>query len=116
MNFGALAITNALVYKEEPETKVYEFNPVTAQIHGYEQHPSIAEEPSIDKWVSFMKIFMSQTIPWFIIVGGYLYVRLNIISETSFYGLALLIFFMLINVGLDFINDLGFLAGKFIWG
>lgn len=105
-NFGAVLITNLMVVRETPAIleNLAEINPVQAKINGFTPHPHSAQ---------LFAGIMFQGIVWGIIILGYISLRRNVLNNV---GLTLLIFIVsayFVMLGLDFFNDLGFLAGKF---
>jgi len=108
-NMGALSITNALVVKAEPDLKLYEANPVGAEMHNYE-----AAEPSqaIPAIIGLFKhIFL-----WSILGFLYIYQRTTIYGEAGLYFLLFLTLYILSVTSCDFFNNLGFLIGKVAYG
>ena len=106
-NIGALILTNALVYKEEPATVVYEVNPIASATHGYEEHPE-----SSSLYISFIK----QGLMYILLIVSYFFVRMASYTKTILiFSLAIMFGAALIS-GIDFFNDFGYFMGKTIWG
>jgi|26BtaG_2_1085354.scaffolds.fasta_scaffold01187_12 hypothetical protein len=105
MHFGAVGITNVMAVKKVPkEVKIEyrEINPVTAKVNGYEIHPE--SEKIIAKAILSI-IFM------LVFIGGYSYYRLTMYSMKDLLILTTVVFFGFVFTGLDFFNNLGYLAG-----
>ena len=68
MNFGAVALTNLMVVKEQPKvlSELREANVVQAEMHDWEVHPEATRT---------MKIFISQAMIWAFILFVYIYYR-----------------------------------------
>lgn len=107
MNFGALAITNALVVKEDPNIEFVEVNPVVAERGGYVEHPD-----SNRKMTQFEITF----IFWTLLIIFYVLFRNNIKNEFWLSFLSLYILLFSIAFGTDFINDFGYYVGVKLWG
>ena len=104
-NFGALFITNVVAVKEVPanvEIEVYEVNPIAAKANDYEVHP---ESKKIISGMLF------SILIWFIILFGYVYLRLTLQSITHLVLLAVIVLFGVSLTGMDFFNNLGYLMG-----
>ena len=109
MNLGALLITNALVFKLEPEEslpRIVEANPVVAKIDGFQQSSS-GFNP-INQMIRVMMV-------WVILISVYLYRRTHIYEIWKLNVLVFYVLFIFLFLGVDFINNLGFLIGKMVF-
>ena len=100
-NFGALALTNALVVKQD--SVFLENNPIVAEANDYELHP---------EHMSNLLIFVVSIIPYFCIIGSYLLWRCTVRTKVSlvFGTLAVSWVFMLLTS--DFFSNLGYFIGR----
>ena len=106
-NAGALILTNALVYREAPETIVLESNPAASQIHGFEAHPEAK---------SIFSGFMIQAFFWMLIVLGVFFMKLGCYRYYQLVGSVAILGAMALISGYDFFNNFGYMIGKLIWG
>lgn len=104
-NMGALAMTNALVVKAEPDLKLYEANPVGAEMHGYE-----TPEPS--RAISALLGLFKHIMLWTILGFLYIYQRTTIYNDGGLYFLLFLTIYIFSVTSCDFFNNLGFLIGR----
>jgi hypothetical protein len=112
MNMGALMISNMIVVKENPNAKVIEGNPISAQAQGFEVHPETSKVKDF-----FLKAYLPLFLSAFslaALVTYYVYIRF--IKYTKVWLILLyssLCFFLL---AYDFINNIGILIGLRIYG
>jgi len=109
MNFGAVALTNLMVVKEQPKvlTALREANVVQAKINDWEVHPEAART---------MIIFVKQALIWAFILFCYIYYRNRIWTEFQLGIMILLVCFYFIICGRDFFNNFGYFIGKLMFG
>jgi len=111
-NIGAMLITNALVVKATPEVKLYEANPVQTEMRDYAEVPQEQRQEATDG----LNTFVITCVFYAIIITFYLLSRFYCYTYLRMWSLLFFVIFYAIALHLDFINDLGFLVGKFIWG
>ncbi len=109
MNFGAVALTNLMVVKEQPKvlTALREANVVQAKMNDWEVHPEAART---------MIIFVKQAMIWAFILFCYIYYRNRIWTEFQLGIMILLVCFYFIICGRDFFNNFGYFIGKLMFG
>ncbi len=106
-NLGALLITNALVFKDNPSAEFFESNPIAGEIHGFKLHSGEN---------SFFASFMFFVYMWAFLSFLYIYVRRIIYEERHLFALIAYAILYATVLGTDFINNLGFYLGKGIYG
>lgn len=121
MNFGALAITNALVMKDNPEPVFYEANPVASEIYGFEEIPDtegmngeIVSGKEAGKEI--MNTLIIFSLYWTLLLFIYVIHRNRIRSTIKFNLLIFMVIFYFMILGTDFINNFGYFVGVRIWG
>ena len=109
MNFGAVALTNIMVVKKEPEviSNLSEANVMQAKMNDWEVHPEANKE---------MKIFINQALIWAFILFCYIYYRNRTHTELQLGIMISLVCFYLIICGRDFFNNFGYFIGKILFG
>ena len=116
-NSAAIMITNVLVVKEsvEAEKKMtfYEANPVQQKIGDYSQAPTIEQEKSHRR--SFNQVIV-VCLEWAVMVTLYIFLRNSTYNMARMCSLVLLVMFWFIATHWDFLNDLGYLIGKWKYG
>lgn len=108
-NLGAVLITNALVMKVDPGEKpkqLVEANIVMAKSNGYVAHPEGSQ---------IISALFKQSITWAVLIGGYIYKRSKIYTDEGYYFLWAVVFLYMILTGKDFINDLGYMIGHWLF-
>lgn len=106
-NLGALLITNALVFKQEPNKVLHEGNPVQAKLNGYQT----SNEVQTKYWTLLKQAALLSAVFF-----GYLWFRWNVTNRFELLiltGFVLILSYILVW---DFVNDLGFFVGKLLWG
>jgi len=112
-NFGAVAITNALVVKNEPDKKFHEVNPVGRETFDYAPPPEDAGGKDI---TLVWRALIIHTLLLLVLLGVYLTLRFGVNSPYSMGLLMMCTFFLFILLGWDFSNDFGYWIGVQIWG
>lgn len=107
LNMGALATTNALVVRDNPDLQLMEANEITAKQHDLKKHP----QGNI-----VMTQFMFVFTFWSILMYVYVFNRMKVFDERGLKALLFILIFYLIALGFDFINDFGYFIGFKIWG
>ena len=109
MNFGAVALTNLMVVKEQPKvlTALWEANVAQAKMNDWEVHPEAART---------MRIFINQALIWAFILFCYIYYRNRIWTEFQLGVMISLVCFYFIICGRDFFNNFGYFIGKLMFG
>jgi len=109
MNFGAVALTNALVVKKYPKLVeiLSEANVVQAKMNDYEVHPNA---------MPLLKAFIRQAMIWAFILFSYIYYRSRIWTELQLGVMVSIVCFYFIICGRDFFNDFGYYIGKLMFG
>jgi hypothetical protein len=102
-NIGAIIITNALVMKETPIIK--EANPFQAKIAGYVP----LNKPIV------LTAFVVRCFMWTILTFLYLFQRSRVHNDLSYWWFVFTMIFIASVIYLDFLNDLGFIIGKWIY-
>ena len=104
MNFGALFITNIMVAREIPQgqLELREANPVQARINNFKMAPITF----IFGMITFVWLF-----GWVILTLIYGYHRLNLMDVSGLYMMYGIIVFLVLVLGLDFLNNLGYFIG-----
>ena len=117
-NFGAHALTNAMVMKEvrdDPtkEVTLYEMNPITANTGDYELHPEVKE--NMEKGTSELLVEYKGEIFFLLywLTATFLYVgyRRNATNYKQLTILTMIIMWYFVLLGWDFFNDLGYWIG-----
>ena len=109
MNFGAVALTNLMVVKEQPKVLegLREANVVQAKMNDWEVHLEATRT---------MKIFINQAIIWAFILFCYIYYRSRIYTELQLGIIISLVCFYFIICGRDFFNNFGYFIGRLMFG
>jgi len=106
-NLGALALTNALVFKNEPATQVLEANPVASEVHDYQAHPQAK---------TFFTGFLFQMGCYGILFLCYISNRASVHTKKGLILNFTLVFFMAFVCLTDLTNNLGYYVGRLLWG
>lgn len=108
-NFGAVLITNMMVYRDNDagDVIIKEANPIQAKLNNYEAAPQGA---------MLLKSLMIQSMIWAVLVLSYVKIRSDTVTDGSMYILMFTVFFMFISAAFDFFNDFGFLLGQKVYG
>ena len=106
-NCLALAITNAIVVKANPQQQITEANPVKANLSGWQQSKDANK---------IMLGFFLHVIGLSIIIYTYILERRKAAEEQHFRRLLFLTIMVFLFCTLDFMNDLGFYIGKVVLG
>jgi hypothetical protein len=106
-NFGALIITNAMVFHAEPTTVMMEANPIASEQGGYQEHPE-------SRLIMFM--FLRHCISWVLLISFYVWRRFTLKDEKGLFFLAVILMLLCYPLWRDFLNNLGFWIGNRIWG
>lgn len=108
-NFGALAITNAMVVKKEPAIQLYESNPVQTKVLNkqYEQHP---------KGNTMFLTFLKFIFIWVLLISIYIYYRRYVFTEEGLFVMLVIFAYYAIAIISDFMNNFGYYIGKMIFG
>ena len=107
LSFFSVFMTNLLVVKVEPEAKLVEMNPVTAEALNLEEHP---ESKGWLKAVTFNTVFC------FVMFSLYVCWRRYVHKEWHLTFLIIFTLFLSYVLSLDFFNNLGYYIGKIIYG
>ena len=107
LNYGAVFITNALVVKENPTLKLMEANPAQAKLNDYEQHKEGND---------LMRAIIIQTLFWVLLISVYLHQRMFMFTYGQLTVTTLIMIYYAFIIGLDFINNFGYLIGVWLWG
>lgn len=106
-NVGAFVITNALVIKENPEVELIEANPTQCKLNkDYE---------CVDNYEIISGVFIHMIL-LSVLFCYYLFFRYSIKDEWSLWLLIFMVTFIIIGLGFDFFNNLGYYIGSLIWG
>ena len=103
-NMGALALTEALVVKENPPEEIVEVNIVGAKIHGYKAAP-------LEIAIGVMLMFFKQVMLWSVLLFGYIYFRRSIWNDGGLYIVVAMSLYIFIATSLDFAGNLGYFIG-----
>jgi len=106
MNFGAVALTNVLLIKQQPDTVLSEANPIQAKAHGYEQHP---------QYSTLIKALLYQSFLWSIMLFFYIYYRRRVYTEKQMWVMLFYVSFYFSVCGADFFNDFGYWLGRLMF-
>ena len=105
-NLGAILITNALVIRQSPENIQFaEANPAHAKLNNY---------VTTEEGHNIFRLFIYQSILYSLVIGAYLYNRIKIFDDKSFYFTAGIVLIYITLSTYDFTNDLGYLIGKLL--
>jgi len=115
MNFGAVAITNALVMKQnsievaagisEPIV-LKEVNPAQSKMNNYELHPESN---------TLIAALLKQSLLWAILLSFFIYHRRTVYTDEVLFMMLFISIAYFILLGWDFFNDFGFFIGKTIF-
>ena len=120
-NFGALFLTNFMVVKNSsaiqfqysdgvtknfPLITFYEINPIAQQLHDFTPHPQTKK-----LFAGFQKLMWI----WAFLSTAFILARRNILSEQHITLLYCLVFVLWLVTNYDFINDLGFFTGWWMY-
>lgn len=116
-NLLAVAITNAIVYKEKSEPAIpggervdvpmLEANPIQAEAGGYAPHPN---------GKSIMFSVMKQLYIWAFLIFGYWMIRRIIRTESLLAVLLFIVVLYGVSIHTDLTNNTGYLVGKLLFG
>lgn len=106
LNIGALAITKALVIKNNPTKQLVEANPVTANTYQLQTNNEANYR--------FMGFYIHALL-WVFLIGLYIYKRQTTKTNIELYNLIFTVLGWLVILALDFFNDFGYLIGKLIF-
>jgi len=116
-NSGAIMMTNALAVKESVEKgedlTFYEANPAQQEIGNYVQNPDPEKEK--ETRIRFYQ-FIVQGMIWVIMIVAYISLRLTTYTMTRLYSLTLMVLFWFTITHWDFLNNLGYVIGKWKYG
>lgn len=109
MNFGAMALTNLMVVKQQPEVLegLREANVMQAKLNNWEVHPEANKK---------MRIFVRQAMIWAFILIVYIYYRMTIWTEFQLGVMVSITCFYFLICGRDFFNNFGYFIGKLMFG
>lgn len=109
MNFGAVMLTNFMVAKDIPQDQLvlHEVNPVQAELNNFKIHPLAYIIAAITLFHWFC---------WFTLVMLYLYYRMNLLDLSGLYLVYAIVAFLIIFLGMDFFNNLGYFVGWAVAG
>ena len=108
-NFGAVATTNALVVRAEPEIMIMEVNPAQASMNDYEPHP-------ITQSKGFAWAILRQAFFWAFLIAAYVHYRRTVFTEEGLAFVLVIMAIYFVAFGMDFFNDLGFWIGRKLFG
>jgi len=106
LNIGALAITNAMVVKEEPTTAFTEVNVIAADVGGYVPHPQS---------FALFNMLLMKIFSYTIIILMYGYLRFFAYTQSMLNTLYLFVVMLFVMSFYDFLNNFGFYMGKMIF-
>lgn len=106
MNFGAVALTNVLLIKQQPDAVLSEANTIQAEAHGYEKHPQAS---------SLIKTLVYQAFLWAILLFCYIYYRRRVYTEKQMWFMLGFVSFYFMLCGIDFFNNYGFCVGRMLF-
>lgn len=116
MNFGALFITNALIFKpllvqEGVVTQVdfVEINPVSQESFGVSY-----SEPVKQKTSKVYELFIVRIFVFGLLFGAYWYCRRSLMVSEQLTSLSFIVFLLFLVLAYDFINDAGYYAGYLV--
>jgi len=108
-HMGAFIITRTLVVKETPNIILGESNPTMAKLEGFK--PVDEKKGSI-----LINGLMLSGFFWAVMITIYLWYRQRIITEMELIMFAIIVLYSMFVYNFDFMNDLGWLIGKKLYG
>jgi hypothetical protein len=115
-NFGAVAITNAMVVKADPQVQLYEANPTMQEHMNYAEAGDNVEMSDKKDIEIFWKGIIIHMIKIMFLIGTYLAYRFFAASRIGIYNLLVISIIFFIMLGYDFSNDFGYWIAMKIWG
>lgn len=109
-NFGAVVLTQIMVFENNPDAQIVELNPVMAELHGLPEPED--REMARDMIASIGK----QFIIWFVLIGCYVHFRARVFTDELLLLVTVMVCYYFVIMGWDFFNDLGLWIGRLIYG